>query len=186
MARKTPLLSILAAGATALLVLAGCTGGPATMAPAYVGEWHLAGPPDPTILTFGEDTFTFTVGDGTRVLQPLVPPEDGMAAPPSVTTMLTVTGSLMVEGGTTFTLTVPEENGVVVKFVDGVDEPTQGLAKLGLTLLLQALGEQPMTVEVDDAGTTMTITSIFFGAFVTPERPFAPLTACKGAPCADV
>ena len=151
------------------------------MAPAYVGTWHIAGQADPTTLTFGEDTFTFTVGDGTTVLQPLVPPEEGMEAPENVATKLTVSGSLSVQNDTSFNLTVPDD-GVAVEFVEGFEDPL-GLTVPFFTVFFQGFSEEPMTVEIDDAGTTMTITGLFSGLLTLPD-PLAPLTACKDAPCA--
>ncbi|MCY4374453.1 MAG: hypothetical protein OXC31_11820 [Spirochaetaceae bacterium] len=155
--------------------------------PAYVGTWHLAGQADLTTLTFGEDTFTYVVGDGTTLLQPLVTPDGGMEAPENeaenVATMLTVRGSLAVEDNTSFTLTVPDD-GVAVGFVERVAELTQELATAVLTVLFQELTEESMTVEIDETGTTMTITGLF-GGILNQENPLAPLTACKDAPCAD-
>ncbi|MDE0220205.1 MAG: hypothetical protein OXJ90_13150 [Spirochaetaceae bacterium] len=171
--------SLFAASAAILLAVAGCSRGPAPeMAPAYVGTWHIAGQADPTTLTFGEDTFTFIVGDGSTVLQPLVPPEEGAE---NVATMLTVSGSLSVEGDTSFKLTVPED-GVDVEFVEGFEDPL-GLTVPFFTRLFQGLTEGPMTVDIDDAGTTMTMIGLFTGILTTPDL-LAPLTACKDAPCA--
>ena len=171
--------SLFAAGVAIVLAVAGCSGGPAPeMAPAYVGTWHIAGQTDPTTLTFGEDTFIYTVGDGSTVLQPLVPPEEGAE---NVTTMLTVSGSLSVEGDTSFKLTVPED-GVAVEFVEGREDPL-GLTVPLFTVLFQGLTEEPMAVEIDDAGTTMTMTGLFSG-LLTPQNPLLPVTACKDAPCA--
>ena len=86
----------------------------------------IAGQADPTILTFTEDTFVFTIGDGTTVLQPLVsPPDDGTEQ--IDVTMLTVSGSLTVEGDTSFKLTVSEENGVDVTFAEEIDDFTRSL-----------------------------------------------------------
>ena len=147
---------LFAAGAAIVLAVAGCTWGRPALAPAYVGTWHIAGQADPTTLTFGEDTFTYTVGDGSTVLQPLVPPEEGAE---NVATMLTVSGSLSVEGDTSFKLTVPED-GVAVEFVEG-HEDLAGLTALSITLFFRAVTEEPMAVEIDDAGTTMTITGLF-------------------------
>ena len=170
---------LFAAGAAILLAVAGCPRGPAPeMAPAYVGTWHIAGYPDPTTLTFGEDTFTFTVGDGSNVLQPLVEPGEGAE---NVATMLTVSGSLSVEGDTSFKLTVPEE-GVALEFVEGFQDPL-GLTVPFFTVLFQGFTEEPMTVEIDDAGATMTMTGLFSG-LLTPQNPLLPVTACKDAPCA--
>lgn len=172
-------ISLFAAGAAIVLAAAGCSRGPAPeMAPAYVGTWHIAGQTDPTTLTFGEDTFTFTAGDGSTVLQPLVPPEEGAE---NVATMLTVSGSLSVEGDTSFKLTVPEE-GVALEFVEGFQDPL-GLTVPLFTVLFQGFTEEPMTVEIDDAGTTMTMTGLFSGVLTAPDL-LAPLTACKDAPCA--
>ena len=170
--------SLFAAGAAILLAVAGCSRGPAPeMAPAYVGTWHIR-QADPTTLTLGEDTFTFTVGDGSTVLQPLVPPEEGAE---NMATMLTVSGGLSVEGGTSFTLTVPND-GVAVDFVEGFEDPL-GLAVGILTVLFQGLTEEPMLVDIDDAGTTMTMIGLFSGLLTAPDL-LAPLTACRDAPCA--
>ena len=172
--------SLFAAGAAILLAVAGCSRGPAPeMAPAYVGTWHIAGQADPTTLTFGEDTFTFIVGDGSTVLQPLVPPEKGAE---NVATMLTVSGSLSVEGDTSFKLTVPD-GGVSIEFVDGVEELLQEFSTELFTELFKDFTEEPMMVQIDDAGTTMTMTGLFSGLLTLPDLR-ARLTACKGAPCA--
>ena len=171
--------SLFAASAAILLAVAGCSRGPAPeMAPAYVGTWHIAGQADPTTLTFGKDTFTFTVGDRSTVLQPLVPPGEGAE---NVVTMLTVRGSLSVEGDTSFKLTVPED-GVAVEFVEGFEDPL-GLTVPSITVIFRAVTEEPMAVEIDDAGTTMTMTGLFSG-LLTPQNPLLPVTACKDAPCA--
>lgn len=177
--------SLFAAGAAILLAVAGCSRGPAPeMAPAYVGTWHIAGQADPTTLTFGEDTFTFTVGDGSTVIDPPVPlePEEGMEVPESASTKFTVSGSLSVEGDTSFKLTVPED-GVSIEFVDGVGELEQELSTALFTVLFRGLSEEPMMVDIDDAGTTMTMIGLFSG-LLTQQNPFLPLTACKGARCA--
>ncbi|MDD9986668.1 MAG: hypothetical protein OXQ31_10385 [Spirochaetaceae bacterium] len=172
--------TLFAASAAILLAVAGCSRGPAPeMAPAYVGTWHIAGQADPTTLTFGEDTFTFIVGDGSTVLQPLVPPEEGAE---NVATMLTVSGSLSVEGDTSFKLTVPED-GVSIEFVDGVGELEQELSTASFTVLFRGLSEEPMLVDIDDAGTTMTMIGLFSGILTAPDL-LASLTACRDAPCA--
>lgn len=177
--------SLFAAGAAILLAVAGCSRGPAPeMAPAYVGTWHIAGQADPTTLTFGEDTFTFTVGDGTSVIAPPVPiePEEGMEPPENVSTKFTVSGSLSVEGDTSFKLTVPED-GVSIEFVDGVGELEQEFSTALFTVLFRELPEEPMMVEIDDAGTTMTMIGLFSGLLTAPDF-LAPVTACRDAPCA--
>ena len=176
--------SLFAAGAAILLAVAGCSRGPAPeMAPAYVGTWHIAGQADPTTLTFGEDTFTFTVGDGTSVIGPPVPiePEEGVEPPENVSTKLTVSGSLAVQNETGFKLTVPDD-GVSIEFVEGFEDPL-GLAVGIFTLLFQGVTEEPMMVDIDDAGTTMTMIGLFSGLLTAPDL-LAPLTACRDAPCA--
>lgn len=142
-----------AAGAAILLAVAGCSRGPA---------------PE-----------MFSVGDGSTVLQPLVPPEEGAE---NVATMLTVSGSLSVEGGTSFKLTVPD-GGVSIEFVDGVEELLQEFSTELFTELFKDFTEEPMMVQIDDAGTTMTMTGLFSGLLTLPDLR-APLTACKDAPCA--
>lgn len=177
--------TLFAASAAILLAVAGCSRGPAPeMAPDYVGTWHIAGQADPTTLTFGEDTFTFIVGDGTSVIDPPVPiePEEGMEPPENVSTKFTVSGSLSVEGDTSFKLTVPED-GVSIEFVDGVEELLQEFSTELFTELFKDFTEEPMMVQIDDAGTTMTMTGLFSGLLTLPDLR-ARLTACKGAPCA--
>ena len=175
--------SLFAAGAAILLAVAGCSRGPAPeMAPAYVGTWHIAGQADPTTLTFGEDTFTFTVGDGTTVLQPPLPPEQGMEAREPVATMLTVSGILAVEGDTSFKLTVPDD-GVAIEFVEGVNQFAQDFSAMLFLVLYQEYTEEPMMVEIDDTGTTMTMIGLFSGLLTAPDF-LAPVTACRDAPCA--
>ena len=58
-----------------------------------------------------------------------------------------------------------------------------GLAVGIFTVLFQGVTEEPMMVDIDDAGTTMTMIGLFSG-LLTEQNPFLPLTACKGAPCA--
>ena len=106
-----------------------------------------------------------------------------MEAPESVVTMLTVSGSLAVEGDS-FKLTVPED-GVVMEFVEAADEVEQELLTGVFTAVFVAVTEMPeipMRVEIDEAGTTMTITGLF-GGLLTPADPLASLTACKDEPC---
>ena len=69
-----------------------------------------------------------------------------------------------------------------MEFVEGFEDPL-GLTVTSLTVLFRAITEQPMTVEIDDAGTTMTMTGLFSGLRTAPDL-LAPLTACKDAPCA--
>ena len=176
--------SLFVAATAILLALAGCSEAPAPiMASSYVGTWHIAGQADPTTLTFGDDTFTYTTGDGTTALQRRLPTQDGMDAPPEIATMLTVRGSLSVRAGTSFKLTIPEEGGVVLKFVEGVDEFTHALTTGLFTAIYRGFTEKPMTVRIDDDGTTMTITGLFSG-LLTQQDPRVELTACKDAPCA--
>ena len=159
-----------------VIVLTGCTS-PAVQTPAYIGTWHVADQKDPTVLSFTEETFTFTVGDGTSVLEPIIEAEEGESAP-SVLTKLTVTGSLMVTDETMFALTVPED-GVSAEFVEGFEdaEVTNSL----LTVIFQGLSEQPMMVEIDATGEVMTIRGGFL-ALLT-GNPWTALTACKSQPC---
>ena len=129
------------------------------------------------------DTFTFTVGDGTSVIDPPVPieAEEGMEPPENVSTKLTVSGSLAVQNETGFKLTVPDD-GVSIEFVEGFEDPL-GLSVLFFTVLFQGLTEEPTLVDIDDAGTTMTMIGLFSGLLTAPDL-LAPLTACRDAPCA--
>ena len=88
---------------------------------------------------------------------------------------------MSVEGDTSFKLTVPDD-GVAVEFVEGFEDPL-GLSVPVFTVLFQGFTEEPMTVEIDNAGATMTITGLFSGLLTAPDL-LAPLTACKDAPCA--
>ena len=164
-----------------VIVLTGCTS-PSAQTPAYVGTWHVADRKDPTVLSFTEETFTVTVGDGTSVLEPIIEPEEGVEPQPNVFTKLTVTGSLMVTDETMFTLAVPED-GVSAEFVEGFEEDADLVISL-LAVIFQGLSEQPVMVEIDATGEVMTIRGgvlVFLTA--DPRDPRAALTACKNQPC---
>ena len=161
-----------------VIVLTGCTS-PAVQTPAYIGTWHVADQKDPTVLSFTEETFTFTVGDGTSVLEPIIEAEEEVEPAPSVLTKLTVTGSLMVTDETIFALTVPED-GVSAEFVEGFEDVEAVTISL-LTVIFQGLSEQPMMVEIDATGEVMTIRGSFL-ALLT-GNPRTALTACKSQPC---
>ncbi len=160
-----------------VIVLTGCTS-PSAQTPVYVGMWHVADQKDPTVLSFTEETFTFTVGDGTSVLELFTEPEEGVE--PAPITKLTVTGSLMVTDETMFTVAVPED-GVNAEFVEGFDDAKAEVAILFFTLFTQALSEQPVMMEIDATGEVMTIRGGFL-VFLTGD-PRAALTACKNQPC---
>ena len=160
-----------------VVVLTGCTS-PAVQTPAYIGTWHVADQKDPTVLSFTEETFTFTVGDGTSVLESITEPEEGVE--PAPITKLTVAGSLMVTDETMFTLAVPED-GVSAEFVEGSEDANADLAISFLTVIFQGLSEQPMMVEIDATGEVMTIRGSFL-ALLT-GNPRTALTACKSQPC---
>lgn len=66
--------------------------------------------------------------------------------------------------------------------MEGFEDPL-GLAVGIFTLLFQGFAEEPMAVEIDDAGTTMTMIGLFSGLLTAPDL-LAPLTACRDAPCA--
>ena len=159
--------------------LTGCNApAPGALAPAHVGTWHVAGQKAPTVLSLTEETFMFTVGDGTAVLEPIFAPEAGTEPAPSVLTKLTVTGSLTPTDDSVFTLTVPED-GVSAEFVEGFE---YGEATIEvLTVLFHGLSEEPMMVAIDAAGTSMTIRGSFF--LLLTQDPRAVLTACKSQPC---
>lgn len=164
-----------------VVVLTGCTLGtpPAEQTPAYVGTWHVADQKDPTVLSFTEETFTFTVGDGTSVLDPIIEPEEGTEPAPSVFTKLTVTGSVTVTDESMFTLTVPED-GVNAESVEGSEAAE--VAIFLVTVIVRSLSEQPMMVEIDAAGEVMTMCGSFL-LILTQHNPLAALTACKSRPC---
>ena len=163
-----------------VIVLTGCTS-PSAQTPAYVGTWHVAERKDPTELSFTEETFTLTVGDGTSVLELFTEPEEGVE--PAPITKLTVTGSLMETDETMFTLAVPED-GVTAEFVEGFEDEKGEVevAILFFTLFTQALSEEPVMMEIDATGEVMTIRGGFL-VFLTNDDPRAALTACKNQPC---